>query len=310
MIKQGLTLLFFHFIIITTSSSQQIIALYTESIPNTTNQIIQEGISGPLDDPQAYIKTSIPTLKVFQPEQGKSNGTAVIIFPGGAYTYLAYQEEGTKVARYLANKGIKAFVVKYRLPNDSIMQDKSIGPLQDAQQAIKQVRMNATKWEIDSNKIGIMGFSAGGHLASTLGTHFTQSLVPNVEHTNLRPDFMILVYPVITMKEPVTHDGSRFNLLGANPTDEKVKQFSNEDQVTDNTPPTYITHTGDDKLVNVNNSIAFYQALIKHQVPTEMHLYSKGNHGFVLHLNPDNWIMPIISWMRNGKWLSDQEDKK
>ena len=199
--------------------------------------------------------------------------------------------------------GITAFVLKYRLPSDSIMPDKSIGPLQDAQQAIKLVRERAKEWNIDSGKIGIMGFSAGGHLAATAATHFNKAFIPNKEGTSLRPDFAILVYPVISFTENLMHKGSRDLLLGTKPSGEQIKLFSNEQQVTEKTPPTWLTHTGDDTLVPVENSIQFYEALIKNKVPAEMHLYPKGGHGFVLFQPTEEWMQPLFSWMKKSGWL-------
>ena len=209
----------------------------------------------------------------------------------------SYKLEGTNVAETFQKNGVAAFILKYRLPSDSIMPDKSVGPLQDAQQAIKTVRERAAEWKINPAKIGIMGFSAGGHLVSTAGTHFDKSYIPNSENTSLRPDFMILIYPVISMQEGLTHSGSKSNLLGKSPTEEQVTLFSNDLQVNANTPPTWITHTGDDTVVPVENSIRFYQQLIKNKVPAEMHLYPSGNHGFVLKLPCDHWMQPLFEWM-------------
>jgi acetyl esterase/lipase len=276
-------------------SAQRIIPLYPNEIPNATSTTVDEQVQVSGLDTLAYAQTSVPTLQVYLPK--KSNGTAVIIIPGGAYQFLAYKEEGTNIARYFNEQGVTAFVLKYRLPSDAIMKDKTIEPLQDAQQAMKFVRMNAADWHI--NKIGVIGFSAGGHLASTLGTHFKHNYIPNEEGVSLRPDFMILVYPVISMKESLAHMGSRVNLLGTSPSPEVVSLFSNEEQVTADTPPTYLTHTGDDGLVPVDNSIAFYQALVKNKVQAEMHLYAKGDHGFVLHLPSGDWM----GEMDEKKWL-------
>ncbi len=225
-------------------------------------------------------------------------GQAVIICPGGGYEMESYRLEGTVIADAFVKKGIAAFILKYRLPSDSIMIDKSIGPLQDAQQAIKTVRMRASEWKINPAKIGIMGFSAGGSLASTAGTHFDKSYIPNDEKVNLRPDFMILIYPVISMTDELTHKGSRNALLGRNPTKELIDLFSNEKHVNANTPPAWLTHTGDDNVVTVENSIRFYQELVRNKVPAEMHLYPKGNHGFVLFQPTDEWMQPLFSWMK------------
>lgn len=282
-------------------SAQQIIPLYTGAIPNSINYNMKEITL--LDEGgriEYYRNISKPTLAVYLPVKEQSNGSAVIICPGGGYYVETYQMEGINIANAFIRHGIAAFILKYRLPSDSIMKDKSIGPLQDAQQAIKLVRQRAAEWNIDTNKVGIMGFSAGGHLASTAGTHFDSSFISNKKHINLRPDFMILVYPVISMTDKLAHMGSRDNLLGANPSIEKINFFSNELQVTDKTPPTWITQTGDDKTVDVDNSIVFYEALRHHNVPAEMHLYPKGDHGFVLKLPTEEWMQPLFGWMKKN----------
>lgn len=263
--------------------AQQILPLYNDSIPNSILKL--------KNDEQ-------PTLEVFLPVEKKLNGTAVIIFPGGAYAFLAYKEEGTDIAKAFAQRGIAAFVVKYRLPRIETMYNKNFGPLMDAQQALKIVRSKSRFWGIDSTKIGVVGYSAGGHLASTLATHFNKSYIPNKEGINLRPNFLILAYPVISMKEELAHMGSRIGLIGMKPTDKIVNLFSNELQVSKNTPPTYLTHTGDDSLVDVNNSIVFYQALQKNGVDAELHLFPKGNHGFTQRLPITEWMLPMLDFMR------------
>jgi acetyl esterase/lipase len=245
-----------------------------------------------------FRKISEPTLAIYLPDEKIATGAAVIICPGGGYEMESYRLEGTIIAEAFLQKGIAAFILKYRLPSDSIMIDKSIGPLQDAQQAIKTVRMRAGEWKINPAKIGIMGFSAGGHLASTAGTHFDKSYIPNDEKISLRPDFVILIYPVISMTDELTHLGSRNALLGNTPARELVDLFSNEKQVNTNIPPTWLTHTGDDNVVTVENSIRFYQELIRNKVPAEMHLYPKGNHGFVLSQPTGEWMQPLFNWMK------------
>ena len=177
------------------------------------------------------------------------------------------------------------------------MIDKKIGPLQDARQAIKYVRENSEKWGIDESKIGIMGFSAGGHLASTAATHFDMQIIENNSNISLRPDFQILIYPVISMQDGLTHPGSRENLLGKSPTQELVNFYSNELQVNKNTPPAYITHAADDGLVDVDNSISYFENLRKSGVSVEMYIYPKGNHGFVLRQPFEKWITPIVTWL-------------
>jgi acetyl esterase/lipase len=252
-----------------------------------------------------YSGITNPTLQIFLPEKEKSTGAAVVICPGGGYAVVVYQAEGIRTAKEFAKKGVAAFVLKYRLPNDSTMIDKKIGPLQDAQQAIKVVRENASKWGIDTNKVGIMGFSAGGHLASTEATHYKKAVIENKDNTNLRPDFQILVYPVISMQDSLTHLDSRKNLLGSNPSKKVIDEFSNELQVDQNTPPAYITQAADDKVVDVDNSIVYFEALRHHNVPVEMNIYPKGNHGFVLFLPVEEWVDPIFNWMKNSKIINN-----
>lgn len=263
--------------------AQDVFPLYETSIPNNTLRLDSN---------------DKPTFQVYFPEVKKRTGTSIIIFPGGAYAFLAYKEEGIEIAQAFAQKGITAIVVKYRLPNNQTMLDKSVGPLMDAQQAIKRVRENALEWMIDPNKIGIIGYSAGGHLASTLGTHFMKSYIPNPKNVSLRPDFMILVYPVISMQDNLTHVGSKISLLGMEPSKKVTDLFSNELQVSRETPPTYLTHTGDDDLVSVNNSIVFYQALQKKGLDAELHLLPKGNHGFTQRLPVNEWMNPMLDFLK------------
>ena len=263
--------------------AQQVLPLYTDSIPNSTTFL-----------PEA----DKPTITAYLPPKEKANGTSIIIFPGGAYQFLATSTEGTPIAEAFVQKGIAAFVVKYRLPNDATMRNKSMGPLMDAQQAIKLVRDKAAEWNIDNNKIGIIGYSAGGHLASTLATHFNPVYIPNTANTSLRPDFMILVYPVISMKNTLTHQGSRSNLLGAGPNDEIVKFFSSEENVSTKTPPTYITHAGDDNIVDVENSIVMYRWLQMEGVDAELHIYPKGNHGFTQRIPVNEWLEPMLAFLK------------
>jgi acetyl esterase/lipase len=228
---------------------------------------------------------------------------SIIICPGGGYTRLSIDHEGINVAKALNEFGITAFVLKYRLPNDSIMIDKTTGPLQDAQQAIRTVRKQAAAWGLNPVKTGIMGFSAGGHLAATAATHFTMIADASSvnDTTSLRPDFAILIYPVISLDDTIAHKGSKTNLIGKNPSVELTKLFSNELQVTKNTPPVFLVHAGDDGTVPVENSIRFYQACIKNKVPVEMHLYPKGGHGFGLNnkTTTDKWFDRLINWINS-----------
>lgn len=282
--------------------AQTIIPLYPKAIPNSKPGADRE--SSATDGGILRIsKVSKPTLTVYLPAKSATPTAAVVICPGGGYSILAFDHEGTKEAKAFQAAGVAAFVLKYRLPDDAIMPDKSIGPLQDAQQAIKTLRMRAKEWNVDAGKIGIMGFSAGGHLASTASTHFKKSYIDNKENTSLRPDFSVLVYPVISFTDSLTHGGSRDNLLGKNRTAEQTRLFSNELQITPETPPAFLVHAADDKAVPVGNSLVYFQKLNRMGIPAAMHIYEKGGHGFGMK-NPtskDDWFAMVLNWMEAGK---------
>ncbi len=278
------------------ANAQEIVELYAGPVPNSKPSAKKESFTSGM-----FRGVTKPTLEMYLPEKGKASGAAVIIIPGGSYGVVVYQGEGIANAKQFANNGIAAFVLKYRLPDDSIMQNKTVGPLQDAQQAIKFVRENAAKWGIDANKIGVVGFSAGGHLASTVATHFQKPAIENNNNTSLRPDFQVVVYPVISMMDSLTHRDSRNNLLGRNPSKETITEYSNELQVTSTTPPTYITHAADDNVVDVDNSIEYFEALRRNKVPVEMHIYPGGGHGFIFR-QPD-WMQTLLLWMKKNKWV-------
>ena len=296
--KTLLTCMTFSLILTINIRAQQVVNLYSGAIPNSKICGIKEtNMSG------MFRGVTSPTLEMYLPEKEKFTGTAVVIIPGGGYSVVVYQGEGISTAKELAKNGIAAFVLKYRLPDDSTMNDKKIGPLQDVQQAIKVVRENSTQWGVDIKKVGIMGFSAGGHLASTGATHFEKPLIENSINTNLRPDFQILVYPVISMQDNLTHAGSRQQLLGSNPDQVVIDLFSNELQVDENTPPAYITHAADDKVVDVDNSINYFEQLRKHGVSVEMHIYPKGGHGFVFGMK--DWMEPLFGWMKRMEIINN-----
>lgn len=277
------------------------ILLYPEGVPNA--KPAPAGYQEDLDSNRARMVTR-PELIPFPAPAGKANGTAVVIYPGGGYGSVVIGREGYRVARRFQQAGISAFVVKYRLPDDRIMPDKSKGPLQDAQRALQLVRQHAAEWGIQPGKTGIIGFSAGGHLASTVGTHFEHPVIPNPRQLNLRPDFMILVYPVISFTSYM-HAGSRKALLGEYPDSALVKLYSNEMQVTSNTPPTFLLHAQDDKVVPVQNSLLFYNALTNAGVKAEMHLYQNGGHGFDLYnkTTQDDWFERCLHWMQANGWI-------
>ena len=236
-------------------------------------------------DSAVWIKirfVSKPTIQVYPAPADKNTGTAVVVCPGGGYYGLSYVGEGTEIAKWLNGLGVSAIVLHYRLPDDAIMKNKSIAPLQDGQEAIRYVRRNAKEWGIDPHKIGIMGFSAGGHLASTVSTHFNEKVYNPIDTTSARPDFSLLIYPVISMDSSITHMGSRLSLLGNSPTSDLVKHFSNDLQVTGKTPPAFMVHSLDDGAVPVENSIRYALAMQENKIPCELHIYQTGGHGYGL----------------------------
>ena len=287
------------------SPAQTTIPLYKE-VPNSKPNLNYKEKTDTANDGLIIIsKVSVPEIEIFKAPASNKKNAVVVICPGGGYSILAYNLEGTDVAKILNSWGVTAVVLKYRLPNDAIMKDKSIGPLQDAQRAIQYVREHANELNIDPQKVGIMGFSAGGHLASTASTHFEKSYIDNPENISLRPDFSILGYPVISFTDSLAHMGSRENLIGKNPSKQLIKDFSNELHVTKNTPRTFLVLAADDDVVNPENSIKYYEALIKNQVPAEMHVFQNGGHGFGTHLleGKDNWMDLLKIWMEHNGLL-------
>ena len=282
--------------------SQETIPLYDEgTIPNSKPAQLEEKSEVAGNGRFLVSNVSIPTLTVFLPPADKANGTAVIVVPGGGYRFVASDHEGTAVAKALNEWGVTAFVLKYRLPSDEIMTDKTIGPLQDAQRAIQLVREKAKLWQINPKQVGIMGFSAGGHLAGSATVHFDHAFIPNPLKTSLRPDFAILAYPVISFTGEFAHKGSREQLLGKEPAPDKLKFFSLELQVTKHTPPVFLMHARDDKAVKVQNTEAFAEALEKNKVKHDMYLYEKGGHGFGLDNTQSDvdWMKYVYQWMFN-----------
>jgi pectinesterase len=280
-----------------TQKTAQVIPLYSNEIPNSKPAPDKENWVT-RDNVTRVAKVSHPTLTIFKP--AKANGRSVIICPGGGYSILAFDKEGTKVAEEMNRWGITAFVLKYRLPDDTTNIDRSLAPLQDAQQAIRLLRSNAKEWGINRNQIGIMGFSAGGHVASTAATHFDfKADAASNDTVSCRPDFAVLIYPVISMDSSITHKGSRNNLIGSKPTEEKTIFFSNELQVNKNTPPSFIVQAADDGTVPAANSIRYYEACIKNKVPAEIHIYPKGGHGFGMYnrTTDDNWMERLQHWL-------------
>lgn len=263
--------------------AQQEIKLYPKG-PKESNEL--KGAEG-YRDPEFIINISEPRMSVYQAPTDKANGVSVIICPGGGYFGVSHIKEGSDIAKWYNELGITAFVLYYRMPNGHYKV-----PLTDVQTAFRIVRKNAKSWNLDKSKIGIMGFSAGGHLASTAGTHFGCC--------NKRPAFMILGYPVVTMDSSYTHKGSRNNLLGKSPSEKLVKFYSNELQVKKNTPPTFILHAKDDKTVPIANSENLAKALEAKHIPVKLVEYDKGGHGFGMrkhNIPADNWPEELKAWL-------------
>lgn len=282
------------------SGQNYTINLWPDGVPMSINDTSYHEFSKDNNGWFRIGKVTDPTITVYLPENCPENTPAVLICPGGGYARLAMDHEGTEVAEWLNSIGIAGIVLKYRLPSDDIMKDKKTGPLQDAQRAMRIIRKNAGKWNIDASKIGVMGFSAGGHLAATLTTQYDKK-VYDAQNISARPDFSILAYPVISMQDSLTHMGSRKNLLGDNPSQKDTDEYSNELHVTENTPPCFLIHSSDDGTVNYLNSVLFYEALIRNHIPSEMHIFPFGGHGYGLATRkngPKIWPSNLEDWFK------------
>lgn len=250
-----------------------------------------------------------PTFTIWLPEKEEQTGAAMVVCPGGGYRNLATDHEGVQIAKWLNSLGVTALVLEYRHNGKGYQHP---APLQDAQRAIRTVRARAKEFGVEPNQIGIIGFSAGGHLASSAGTHFdagNPDAKDSIERVSCRPDFMVLCYPVIAFAEPYTHFGSQHNLLGKNADPKLVESLSSEKQVTKETPPTFLFTTHEDKAVSSENSIRFYLALRKAGVPAELHCYEKGRHGLGLargkrhKAGTTTWSTMCENWLRIHGWV-------
>lgn len=286
-------------------SAQETIKLY----PNGTPGLIKKSISAekaPKDGGITRISNvTEPSITIYSPKEKKTDA-AVLICPGGGYGILAYDHEGTEIAEWFNQKGMTAVVLKYRLPERENFENVKIRPLEDSQTALRFLRKNATKYKISPSKIGIMGFSAGGHLAATTSTLFETALGTQDETISARPDFSILIYPVISMDSKITHLGSRENLLGKNPSSDEVDFYSAEKQVTSKTPPTFLLSTTDDFVVP-ENSIQYYLACKEKKVPVSLHIFEKGGHGYALKKRNlgavETWPFLLENWLLDLKLL-------
>lgn len=312
--KNVLFSLFLLISVVLQAAEREVIFIWPDGVPEN-NGITAAEVT--LNDRVGNV--SVPSMKFYPADSAKNTGVTILVIPGGGYAMQAAGHEGSQFGEWLSSLGINAFVLKYRLPNKH-----AFIPLKDAQQAMRIIRNRAGEWKLDPSKIGVSGFSAGGHLASTLGTHFDLGKpVPPVAPTakgkkpvaptpaplssfSCRPDFMILFYPVVSMQESVTHGGSRENLLGLGYKKDSVDYYSNELQVTKDTPPTLLFLSDDDAAVPPQNSFDFYAALKKYKIPASMHIFPEGAHGwgfrdtFRYH---EVWKGLYIDWLKNRKIL-------
>lgn len=279
------------------AGAQEFIPLWQKGrIPNLVKVAGDDSIAN-----ERIYRVGNPGMYAFYPSKQENKGAAVIICPGGGYERLAYVISGTQLAKWFNTMGVSAFVLNYRLPNDSNLKDHTIAPIQDAQRALKVVRSNAIKWGIDPGKVGMLGSSAGGHLASLAGT-FNEDLSivgDELDQIARRPDFLILVSPVIDMGE-YTHKGSRKNLLGTEPSNAAILKYSSQLKVTEKTPPCFIVAAFNDKSVDPINSVLFYQALLRAKVPSSLHIFPQGGHSIALRNNPGStemWTKLCEDWL-------------
>jgi acetyl esterase/lipase len=278
--------------------------IYSGTIPNSKSNSYVER----MDKTDYTSVTNIvnPEIVVFLPKAKIATGQAIVICPGGGYVQEGFDIEGTEIAYYLNSIGVAGIVLKYRLPDTALSPEPHKAPSMDAQRAIRLVRAKASKWNISPNKVGIMGFSAGGHVASTVGTHFdlgNASATDTIEKLSCRPDFMVLAYPVISFTDSIGHKGSRGTLLaGGFETSQWIRYYSNELQIQSNTPPTFLVHAGDDATVSPKNSLYFYQGLLKRGIPSELHILPRGGHGFGMAYDNEQvaqWTNYLKYWLKN-----------
>lgn len=283
---KSINLLIF-FLMFFNGSAQESINLYPNGVPNTIPNVLLEN-----NNPEFYFYK--PNVQVYK--------KVFLIIPGGGYSRVAMNHEGHDVANRLKDLGYASFVLRYRLPTDSQMVEKKIAPIQDAQTALLYIRNNSHKLDIAMDDVVVVGFSAGGHLASTLSTHFDRSYIGQVDVSLLRPDYTVLVYPVISMQEGITHAGSKKNLLGPNFDSISVHRFSNELNVSKNTPPAFIVHAQDDQAVPVENAILYKQGLTKNGVKNKFYHFEKGGHGFGMYnkLEEGDWFANMLVWINNN----------
>ena len=297
MIRLFSNLILFFLLMPFAATAQEFVPLWTtDKMPNSKGIALKDEIRN-----ERIYQVGTPGFYAFFPSNQENKGAAVLICPGGGYERLAYVISGTQLAKWFNSIGISAFVLNYRLPNSPDLKQREIAPLQDAQRAVKIIRANAEKWQIQADKIGVLGTSAGGHLAANLGTatEDTAKVGDELDKLSFNPNFIILISPVVTMGEN-THAGSRKNLLGANPSKELIEKYSLEKQVTARTPAAFIVHAADDEAVSPRNSLLFYNALLDKNIGASLHIFPKGGHSIALRNNPgstETWTNLCEMWL-------------
>ncbi len=297
MIRLFLSLILFLLIMPFAAFSQEFIPLWEKGkMPNSKGIILKDDIRN-----ERIYQVGMPGFYAFFPSRQENKGAAVLICPGGGYERLAYIISGTQLAKWFNSIGISAFVLNYRLPNSADLKQREIAPLQDAQRAMRIIRANSEKWQIKTDKIGVLGTSAGGHLAANLGTATEDAakIGDDLDKQSSAPNFMILISPVITMGE-YAHAGSKKNLLGENPSKQLIENYSLERQITATTPPAFIVHAADDKAVSPRNSLLFYNALLDKNISASLHIFPNGGHAIALRNNPgstETWTNLCEMWL-------------
>ena len=285
------------------SQAQQFLPIWPDGKkPNFNGVVIKDSITN------RVWRVGTPGFYTFIVQPEENAGTAVLICPGGGYERLAYLQSGFTLAKWFNTYGINAFVLNYRLPNQPDLVNRKIAPLQDAQRAMKVIRMHAGEWNIQPGKIGVMGVSAGGHLASWLGESQEDfsGIKDALDTVSYHPNFMVLISPVISFGK-YAHKGSRNNLLGADTTQSVIEKYSNELHVNADVPPTFMVHAFNDPAVNVRNSLMFYSALVENNVNASIHIFPQGGHGMRLHDNPgstDMWTDLLIAWLKEMNFFT------
>ncbi len=300
--KKNFLLLFF-ILLSVFSKAQEFVPLWQSGKkPNCNDKKITDSIYN-----ERIWRVATPGIYCFVVPKADNNGTAVLIVPGGGYERLSHLYSGFNLAKWYNTIGVNAFVLIHRLPHQQDLINKQLAPVQDAQRALRIIRANAAQWNINIDKVGVMGISAGGHVASTLGTHVKDEAIVNdtLDQYSYRPNFMVLLSPVVTMGK-YAHDGSKKNFLGADTTKANIENYSGELQVTAFTPPTFLVHAQNDSTVNVQNSLLFYQALVEKKINASLHVFPQGGHGIRLDENPgstDQWLNLLEAWLKEMKFI-------